>query len=117
MPQSVFPCVGGALLLFSVLAGPAVSDDAGSPPRREQVRRAVERGLEIIQNGARQYPAHRDCFACHHQTLPLLGMTRAAAAEIPIDRTLTPALMAFTRKSFGDQIESLAREKELADAV
>jgi N-acyl-D-amino-acid deacylase len=111
MLPNVHPLAGGALLLFAVLAGPVCSDDVGIPPRRAQALRAVERGLEIVQNGARRYPSHRDCFACHHQTLPLLGMTRAAAAAIPIDKPLSSAIVAFTRKSFGDQIESLREGK------
>jgi N-acyl-D-amino-acid deacylase len=101
----------GALLLLIMRLAPAIADDAAAPVSRDKALHAIERGLQIVETGARNYPSHRDCFACHHQTLPLLGMTRAAAASIPIDRELSATIVAFTRKSFGDQIEGLREGK------
>ena len=43
----------------------------------EAVRAAIARRLRIVETGARNYPNHRECFSCHHQTLPLLAMQSA----------------------------------------
>jgi len=41
-------------------------------PSREKLTDAVTRGVRLLEKAAKNYPEHRDCFACHHQTLPLL---------------------------------------------
>ncbi|MGC6437343.1 MAG: hypothetical protein ACON5I_13370, partial [Verrucomicrobiales bacterium] len=42
----------------------------GKEKNSSDVRNAVEGGLRIVQRGAQNYPNNRDCFSCHHQTLP-----------------------------------------------
>ena len=43
-------------------------------PNEQKLAQALERGLPIVQKAAANYPTHRDCFSCHHQTLPMLAM-------------------------------------------
>ena len=52
------------------------------------ISRSVESGLRIVQKGAGNYPKNRDCFSCHHQTLPMLAMREASQAGIQIDEEL-----------------------------
>ena len=45
---------------------------------RDLVRRgALSEGLAVLERGARAYPSNQSCFACYHQTLPILAMTAA----------------------------------------
>ncbi|MBE2282062.1 MAG: hypothetical protein IAE77_01225 [Prosthecobacter sp.] len=61
------------LILLSCVAC-AVS--AAEPPGIET---AVQRGLARITTAASDWPKHKTCFSCHHQTLPMLSMTEASA--------------------------------------
>jgi len=45
------------------------ADERVPRDRRDTIQRAVERGLQIVQTAARNYPRHRQCFSFHHQTL------------------------------------------------
>src|SRR5207253_1069027 len=54
---------------------------------------------------------HRKCFACHHQTLPMLAVIAADKAGVLTDRELIEAQAAFTRKSFSDQLDQLRQGK------
>src|SRR5262245_62036806 len=79
------PKVGCAVVLAAAFSradskAEATAEDSPAPARREQVFKAIERGLAVVQKGARNYPSHRKCFACHHQTMPLLGLTEAQGA-------------------------------------
>lgn len=97
------------ILLSTVLAtfGRARADEPSIATDNSKLRDSIERGLAILQKGARSYPTHRECFACHHQTLPLLGMMTAAPAGLPIDEQLKSEVLEFTQISFRDKIEKL----------
>jgi len=90
------------------LAGESHAPLPAAKPK-EPVRTAVRRGLEIVQTAAGNYPEHRQCFSCHHQTLPLLAMTSAKRAGIPIDDSLRQEVVRFTRKSFAGRKSRLKR--------
>lgn len=95
-------------------AGPALLDNT-----EENRTLAVRKGLAIATKGAANYPSHRECFSCHHQTLPLLAMTRAAAVRragtgdaeptspFPLDRPLAESIERFTLQSFALKHDAL----------
>ena len=83
----------------------AIADDA--VPLTDRARLAVERGLQIVQKGARNYPQHRECFSCHHQTLPLLAMDAAREQGLAIDGDLFREQVAFTHTAFSTKLDSL----------
>ena len=60
----------------------------GKEKNSSDVRNAVEGGLRIVQRAAQNYPNNRDCFSCHHQTLPMLAMHEASEAGVTIDGEL-----------------------------
>jgi N-acyl-D-amino-acid deacylase len=95
-----------ALNSFAPQAG---ADDAPSAAgtRTEKMLRAVERGLKILQKGSQNYPTHRKCFACHHQTLPLLAVREAGAARIETDQELPQAILEFVTRSFRGKIDEM----------
>ncbi|RUL89018.1 prenyltransferase/squalene oxidase repeat-containing protein [Tautonia sociabilis] len=92
------------IALASLPMGRCWADD-GPPP--EAIRGAVERGLIRIEQAARNYPDHRDCFSCHHQTLPAMAMAAADRAGFEVDRDLLAEIIEFSAESFQVRIESL----------
>ena len=78
-----------------------------------KARRAIEGGLRIVQKGAKNYPNNRDCFSCHHQTLPMLAMHDVSEAGISIDEALTKNQVQFIRDLFEDRLDSITEGKSL----
>jgi N-acyl-D-amino-acid deacylase len=78
---------------------------------QKQIATAASRGLALVQKAAANYPKHRDCFSCHHQTLPMLAMVTARAHRIKIDEELLQAQAKFTHKSFENSIAELKKGK------
>ena len=96
-------------LLTAVFAF-AVPARATAPPR-DEVREAVTKGLALVQKAARNYPTHRDCFSCHHQTLPMLATARAVVAGVDADGTLIQDQADFVLESFLDKQKSMKAGK------
>lgn len=76
----------------------------------------IERALTILRRGADNYPSHQECFACHHQTLPLLAMVNAAGLTAPIrdkppenktDTVRMKEIVDFTHRWFSTQHKNL----------
>ena len=89
---------------------------ADEPPKQleikqDEIAKSVARGLAIVQKSAANYPRHRDCFSCHHQTLPMLAMVTARQQGITIDEDLMLAQGKFTHKSFEKSISELRKGK------
>jgi N-acyl-D-amino-acid deacylase len=100
-------------VLFLAGAHPSFADE---PPRQleikqDEIAKSVARGLAIVQKAAANYPRHRDCFSCHHQTLPMLAMATALRHGIKIDEDLMQAQSKFTHKSFEKSISELKKGK------
>ncbi|MGH7129927.1 MAG: prenyltransferase/squalene oxidase repeat-containing protein, partial [Planctomycetaceae bacterium] len=98
------------VLSTATLAGAGQPDDVPSP---EAVRRSVERGLVIVQTAARNYPSHRQCFSCHHQTLPMFAMTAARDAGIEMDAELLGEQMEFTQNALLPRRERLEQGESI----
>ncbi len=93
--------------LYLVLGAHAKEEDSS------KVRRAIEGGLRIVQKGAKNYPNNRDCFSCHHQTLPMLAMHDVSEAGISIDEALMKDQVQFIRDLFEDRLDSITEGKSL----
>ncbi len=74
---------------------------------REKIMVAIERGLAVVEKAGRSYPTHRKCFACHHQTLPLLAIREAREVGAKTDETLPAELTKFAAESFRGKIDDL----------
>ena len=69
---------------------------------------AIERGLPLVTKAAANYPTHRKCFSCHHQTLPMLAVV--SGREVGIDNQASEMLKAqaeHTHASFEKQHKQL----------
>jgi N-acyl-D-amino-acid deacylase len=102
-PGRFFP-LGAALLALGVLAS---QRSAAETP----LSQAVQRGLDNLQKAAAKYSVHRDCFSCHHQTLPLLALVTAASRGFAVDDKLLQAQAEFTGDSFGRYVELMKEGK------
>lgn len=71
------------------------------------VRQAVATGVKLLERSARQYPQHRQCFACHHQTFPLLAGNAARTAGIEVDPKLPEEISEFTRTYLRGRLTSI----------
>src|SRR6266404_1109994 len=87
---------------FLLLINAASAEE--KPATRQE---AVARGLAIVQKAAANYPKRRECFSCHHQTLPLLAMTSAGAGGEQINKDLLREQGEFTRESFAGRLTNL----------
>lgn len=96
-------------LLLVALPQFVSGDEPAHKPSQASVRTAIERGLKVLGKAARNYPEHRQCFSCHHQTLPLLAMREAKKSGFAIESELFDSQIQFTRISFSglkDALES-----------
>jgi N-acyl-D-amino-acid deacylase len=97
-----------AVLLVALMGADLARAIAGEPDP-EALRTAIDRGLAIARKAADNYPKHRDCFACHHQTLPLMAAVFASEAGLDVPRDFVTAQVDFTRDSFASRQEELRR--------
>lgn len=102
-------------IVVVLTASVALADD--SPLSREKLTDAVTRGVRLLEKAAQNYPEHRDCFACHHQTLPLLGMTEARRIGVKIDEAIFDETLQFTHKFFVDRLDALREGRGIGGAA
>ncbi len=76
-------------------------------PLGQRIAAAVKRGLPLVEKAAENYPTHRKCFSCHHQTLPMLAMVCARQAGLGGNEALLTSQAEFTLASFAGEIEDL----------
>jgi N-acyl-D-amino-acid deacylase len=95
-----------ALAALSIVPAGALSA-ADEPVQRQKIAAAVERGVSLVEKSARSYPTHRKCFACHHQTLPLLALGEARLAQVKTDEKLPGEIIEFTAAAFRGKIDDL----------
>lgn len=73
------------VLLPLVVLAVAAAARADEPPSQDDLRSAAAKALPLLQQGADGYMAERKCFACHHQTLPLLAWKTAESRGLALD--------------------------------
>jgi|GEM_PF-481957 len=102
------PRLGIPLALLLVVSTVLASQAEDTRPS-DTMRDRVVQGLALVQKGARQYPEHRACFSCHHQTLPMLAMVKAKGMGIGIDAALLRDQGEFSLELFREKQETIAR--------
>lgn len=103
-PQRIWLAVIGFLVLFQPVA-------IWSQQQPEEISEAVIAGLELVQGAAERYPDNRDCFSCHHQTLPMLAMVTARDRGFTIDAALLKDQAEFTREFYSGRIKAMRQGK------
>ncbi len=103
-----------ACLAFSPRASVAQADDASvASSINKRVAAALELGLPLVGDAAMRYPEHRQCFSCHHQTLPMLALAAGRRAGVTIDENVLAAQTRFTHNFFDGKRETLAAGKHI----
>lgn len=94
-----------ALILISLLS--AAPQQAEPAPTQPEIRAALDRALVRVQAAASNYPSHRDCFSCHHQTLPVAAMVASREAGVPGDNALIEATVNFSADYLRTKLHAL----------
>lgn len=108
--MSALPRIGMGVAALAMLAV-ATGGAPASAPEPEAVRQATERGLKLVQTAAANYPSHRQCFSCHHQTLPILAMVAARGQGLAIDGKILDGQVEFSLESFREHLDSMKEGK------
>lgn len=99
-------------LVITLFTGTFAHLCAEEPPASiTELREAVARGVALAEKAAKNYPKNRHCFACHHQTLPLLAAASAGAKGVAFDARLPASITEFTHTSFAAKIDSMKEGK------
>lgn len=56
-----------------------------SAPSEDVVKRAIEKSIPLLTNGATGSSGKRQCFTCHNQALPILALAEAKSRGFAID--------------------------------
>jgi hypothetical protein len=97
------------LLGLQVLAGRPLANEPGPSPG--EIRAAVTRGLPLLVKSAAQYTEHRQCFACHHQALPVLALTAAKSRGFDVAGEAIERQLEFTAESLDKGRAAYAKGK------
>jgi hypothetical protein len=75
-----------SLPVAALVLGLAQPVAAGEPaPAAQAVRDGVAKALPLIRKGSAGHMAQRNCFACHHQAVPLLALATARSRGFPVE--------------------------------
>ncbi len=90
------------LLAGFIFTAAARAGDSPSalPANNEAVRAAIEKGLQRVETGVKNYPKHRQCFSCHHQAMAVLSMTSAGQRGFAVDDERLQKVIDFSLKTF-----------------
>jgi len=91
------------LLLILLACLPSLARTADPPT----VENAVQRGLARVTTAASNWPKHKVCFSCHHQTLPLLSVAESSRFGHPIDPTWLQAQSSITYAYFEQRVDEM----------
>lgn len=83
------------------------ADPAPATPPPEVATQAVEKALRVLVRGAEAYPECRQCFACHHQTLPLLALRESQPLGLQDRSEVQKSIVEFVDASFRGKTSDL----------
>ena len=107
-------CIGFVVWAFAVnIASGKSPEPSAERASFEQVSKAISRGLKIVERGAENYPKHRQCFSCHHQTLPMLAIREARTANLDGSKQVLKSQAAFTLASFKSRADDLRKGEQI----
>jgi N-acyl-D-amino-acid deacylase len=78
-------------------------------PSADEIRAALDRSIARIETAAMSYPTHRQCFSCHHQTLPVVALVAAGKAGMEVQREVIDEVVSFTARDFGGKLNNLRK--------
>lgn len=73
----------------------------------EPIEASIRKGVAVVEKAANNYPSHRKCFSCHHQTLPILAMVTASRHGVKLNREVADQQAKFTFESFHGRLDRM----------
>jgi N-acyl-D-amino-acid deacylase len=112
-----------ALLVITSLATLVVAGAIAEEPLRDQrvaapervepltvsQDAAIQRSLALLESSATTYTEKRECFSCHHQTLPAVTLALGTDRGYTVDAKRMAAQADFTLKYFGARADRLKK--------
>jgi len=71
------------------------------------VETAVQRGLARVKQAASDWPQHKTCFSCHHQTLPMLSVIESSRVRHELDSKWLQTQAAITHAYFQERTDDM----------
>lgn len=68
---------------------------------------AVQRGMALVTTAASNWPGHKTCFSCHHQTLPIFSVIESSRFGHPIDPEWLKTQSDITHAYFEERIDEM----------
>jgi N-acyl-D-amino-acid deacylase len=75
----------------------------------DPAKRAIERALPRIDQGAASYTTHRTCFSCHHQATAILSLSSARARGFPVAHEIIKKQLDFTLDDFKPKHDQIVK--------
>jgi hypothetical protein len=94
--------MGATIALVAAMLAQAT--DGG--PDGDAIRAAVAKALPPIEASVQEYPAHRDCFSCHHQAVPALALSLARGRGFPVADDSVAAAREVTESDLGGALDA-----------
>jgi N-acyl-D-amino-acid deacylase len=85
-------------------------------PSEQRINSAIDRGLKRLAQAAENYPQNRQCFSCHHQSLPLMALNAAKRRGFKVDDKVIERQTRFTLDSFRPKLKEIAEGKGVGGA-
>ena len=96
-------CLVGAVAVFTAVHQAWAEDDAALV----SLPLAVQRGRELVMTAATNWHKNKNCFACHHQTLPVLALIEAGRFGAPVDPEWLRVQTKHTHDYFHERVEGM----------
>jgi N-acyl-D-amino-acid deacylase len=77
------------------------------------VQDAISKGLKRLEEAAKNYPKHRQCFSCHHQAVPLMAFASAKTKGLEVDQKLIKDQIEFTLQTFREKVKEIREGKSV----
>lgn len=74
-----------------------LTTDTDSSPK--QIRKAVEKSIQLLEKSSAEYLKHRECFSCHHQAMPIVALKFLQRRGVTIDQDNIAAQVNHIRKN------------------
>jgi N-acyl-D-amino-acid deacylase len=80
------------------------------------VRKAIDKSLPVLGKAASNYPNNRDCFSCHHQSLPVMAIQAAKQRGYEVSEFGVALQVKFTVGSFSSKLAEVSEGRGVGGA-
>ncbi len=92
-------------------------DQINNKIEENEIRKAVEKGLNCLCQGATNYIKRQQCMSCHHQIIPSLAGKLAENKGFLLPKEWVSDQRAFILKSYQDDLEEISKGEGISGGV